>query len=162
MARPIVPPAREMRLTMRVLGHWREAAGDRRFPRRADLPAARLGEDWHNCLLIAIDPTPETSSFLYVGENLRPRGVAYEGRRVSDCVEDTILHRATSYLSRVLAKRVPISIGGAATHLGAPIVFRSVLLPMSETGDAIDAVFGAANYREIVLTEEIHASRSPG
>jgi hypothetical protein len=161
MARPNIAPAREMRLTMRVLGHWREAAGDRRYPRRADLNPARLGDDWQNCLLIAIDPVAEKSSFLYVGQNLRPQGVAYEGRRLGDCAEDTVLHRATTYLSRVLAKRVPISVGGAATHLGAPIVFRSVLLPMSETGDKVDAVFGAANFREIVLTEEIHAAGPP-
>src|SRR5689334_11540418 len=162
MARPNPAPAREMRLTMRVLGQWREAAGDRRFPRRADLTPARLGQDWQNCLLIAVDPVPERSSLLYVGENLRPQGIACEGRCLADCAEDTILHRATTYLARVLGKRVPISVGGAATHLGAPIVFRSVLLPLSETGDVIDAVFGAANYRTIALTDEVHASETAG
>jgi hypothetical protein len=34
-------------------------------------------------------------------------------------------------------------------HVGAPVLFRSILLPLSESGGRIDGVLGAVNCREI-------------
>src|SRR5215469_15283384 len=47
---PPTPP-REMRLTMRVLGHWREICGEREFPGPSEITGERLGDDWAHCLL---------------------------------------------------------------------------------------------------------------
>src|SRR5579864_5280513 len=89
-------PPREMRLTMRVLGHWREICGDREFPARAEVTAERLGADWSHCLLIAVDAEPERSSFLYVGPTLVvPDGPALVGAPVAACSRETILGLAT-------------------------------------------------------------------
>src|SRR5215472_6557392 len=67
---PTPTPPREMRLTMRVLGHWREICGEREFPGPSEITAERLGDDWAHCLLITVDADPERSSFLYVGPRL--------------------------------------------------------------------------------------------
>ncbi len=150
-------PHREMRLTMRVLGHWRDLAHARGFPRRGDIDPEVIGRDWQSCLMIEIDPVYERSRFLFVGDTLRaPPDVNFDGRTLAQCEKNTILYSATQYIARVINRRVPISVGGTSTHLGVPILFRSVLMPLSEDGNTIDALLGAANFREIRATEDTY------
>ncbi|HXY99012.1 MAG TPA: hypothetical protein VEI03_03365 [Stellaceae bacterium] len=146
---------REQRLTFRVLHYWRDRAGAGAFPLLRDIDLAALGEDSANCLLIKIAAPIERSSFLYVGRNLcGPEETRLEGRAVADCPPQTLLHRATSYLSRILEKAVPISLGGAITTPRSLILYRSILMPLTEDGSTVTAVFGAANSREILSSEE--------
>ncbi len=148
-----------MRLTMRVLGHWREICGDREFPARAEVTAERLGADWSHCLLIAVDVEPERSSFLYVGPELMvPDGPSLVGSSVAACSRETILGLATAYLGTVLQRRVPVSMSGTGAHLGAPILYRSILLPLSSDGHQIDGLLGAANFRHVRTGEDEHPS----
>ena len=156
---PSPTPPREMRLTMRVLGHWREICGDREFPALAEITAERLEADWPHCLLIAIDAEPERSSFFYVGPALVvPDGPSVVGSPVAACSRENILGLATAYLGTVLQRRVPVSMSGAGAHLGAPILYRSILLPLSSDGHQIDGLLGAANFRYVRTGEEEHSS----
>jgi hypothetical protein len=149
-------PIREMRLTMRVLRYWRDIAGKRAFPRVTDLDARELGEDWQNCLLIKLRSPLERSFLSYIGSGLRVPGGPAEGTALAQCSPDTIVARATSFASRVLQQRVPVSMGGSATQLSGVILYRSILAPLSEDGRTIDTILGAANYREVQFTEEEH------
>jgi len=147
----------EQRLVLRVLAQWRSLCGATSLPRRAQIDPRVFGRDWGNCLLIDVDPKPERSRFAYVGEKLRdPTWPTLERQSICECQDGTLVHAATFYLARVIAKRVPISTGGVGIHLGVPILYRSILLPLSESGDRIDGMLGAANYREISVTEDIH------
>jgi hypothetical protein len=148
-------PIREKRLTMRALGHWRDAQGERLFPRLADIDPARLGDDWHNCLLLRLATPIERSRFLHVGRQLCvPAGSPFTGRRLEECPQQTVLAQATSYVSAVINKRVPVSIGGTTLHEGVQVLYRSILTPLSEDGTTIDAIFGAANYRAASASDE--------
>ncbi|HEV2546301.1 MAG TPA: hypothetical protein VGU20_03105 [Stellaceae bacterium] len=140
---------------MRILGHWREICGDREFPMRSEITAERLGADWSHCLLIAVDAEPERSSFLYVGPSLMvPDSPSLVGSPVAACSRENILGLATAYLGTVLQRRVPVSMSGAGAHLGAPILYRSILLPLSSDGHQIDGLLGAANFRYVRTSEE--------
>jgi hypothetical protein len=150
----------EQRLVMRVLAQWRALADGRGPPRRAQIDPRAFGEDWRHCLLVDLDPQAERSRLAFVGESLRdPSWPTFERQSISDCQRDSLLHVATSYIARVVAKGVPISSGGVGIHHGVPIVYRSILLPLSEGGSKIDGLLGAANYREIPVADEIHAYR---
>jgi hypothetical protein len=152
----------EQRLVLRVLAHWRSLCGARALPRRAQIEPQGFGQDWGNCLLLDVDPKPERSRFAYVGEKLRdPSWPTLERQSLEECQENTLLHVATLYLARVIAKGVPISTGGVGIHLGLPIVYRSILLPLSESGSRIDGLLGAANFREIPVTENVHLVGEP-
>jgi PAS domain len=154
------PQQREHRLIMRVLARWRALAEGHALPRRSQIDPRAFGEDWRHCLLIDLDPRAECSRLAFVGEGLRdPSWPTFERQSIGDCQKDSLLHLATSYIARVTAKGVPISSGGVGMHLSMPIVYRSILLPLSESGDKIDGLLGAANYREIPVAEEIHAFR---
>ena len=155
---PPTPP-REMRLTMRVLARWREICGEREFPGPSEITAERLGDDWAHCLLIAVDADPERSGFLYVGPGLVvPDSPSLVGSPVVACSRENILGLATAYLGTVLQRRVPVSMSGAGAHLGAHILYRSILLPLSSDGHEIDGLLGAANFRYVRTGEEEHSS----
>lgn len=148
---------REHRLVMRMLTKWRALVGPDGFPRRSQIDPLDFGEDWPHCFLVDVDPVPERSRFAFVGANLvDPSWPIFERQCVADCGEGTLLHVATSNIGRVTAKRAPVSIGGAALHFEVPILYRSILLPLSERSGSVDGILGAANFREIPETEEIH------
>jgi hypothetical protein len=156
MNTPSETPQREMRLTMRVLGHWRDIADVRDLPRRAEIDPSKIGEDWASCLMIEVDAVFDQSRFLYIGKSLLSPDANFTGRAIAECPKNTILRSATEYIGRVIARRVPISVGGTSTHLGKPILFRSVLMPLSEDGNTIDGLLGAANFREVRASEDTH------
>lgn len=156
----LAPQQHEHRLVMRVLAQWRALADGHGLPRRSQIDPRAFGEDWRHCLLIDLDPRAERSRLAFVGEGLRdPSWPAFERQSLADCQKDSLLHVATSYIARVIAKGVPISSGGIGMHQGVPIVYRSILLPLSEGAGKIDGLLGAANYREIPVAEEIHTLR---
>ena len=129
----------ERRLVWRVLRHWTEMVSGRGCPRRDEIDPWMLGEDWANCLLIAVQSPVELSHFISVGENLA----------VALCPKDTLAGVLLSHLPRVLSAGRCLIIEGGATLDGAPILFRSALLPLSDDGMAIDHVLGAANHRTL-------------
>jgi hypothetical protein len=153
----------EQRLILRVLAQWHALSDGGTLPRRSQIDPRLFGDDWAACLLLDVDSRPERSRFAYIGEVLRdPHYPPFERQTLAECQESTLLHLATSYAARVIGKGVPISTGGVGVHEGMPIVYRSILLPLSEGDGRIDGLLGAANYREVPVTEEIHPLRRHG
>lgn len=153
----------EKRLILRVLTQWHALSEGGTLPRRSQINPQMFGDDWAACLLLDVDPRLERSRFAYIGEYLRdPHFPPFERQTLAECQESTLLHLATCYAARVIGKGVPISTGGVGLHEGMPIIYRSILLPLSEGEGRIDGLLGAANYREVPVTEEIHPLRSHG
>ncbi len=139
----------DRRLVMRVLAQWRRIAGGRGLPRRSQIDPRHFGQDWGNCLLIDVDPKPLQSRLAFVGEQLRdPTGPAFDRQRLDECLENTLIYSATAHIDRVVAEREPVA-EGVGTHVGTAVLYRSILLPLSEDGRRIDGVLGAANCREV-------------
>ncbi len=139
----------DRRLVMRVLSQWRALAGEGGLPRRSQIDPRRFGQDWANCLLIDVDPQPRQSRLAFIGERLRdPTGPAFDRQCLAECLEDTLLHSATAHIDRVVVEREPLA-EGVGVHVGAAVLYRSILLPLSEDGRRIDGGLGAANCREV-------------
>jgi hypothetical protein len=138
---------RERRLVDRVLRVWTEMAGGGRFPRRDQIEPSVLGEDWANCLVIAVRSPIQLSYFVAVGENL-------SGAHGPNSNLAGIL---LSHLPQVLSERRCLIIEGRAALGGVGVVYRSALYPLSEDGAAIDHVLGAANYRLLHENEQLIA-----
>jgi hypothetical protein len=146
----------ERRLTARVHAVWKRAAGNG-LPRRSQIDPAEFGLDWANCLMIDIDDDPRRSRFSYVGIALRdPTWPTFDRQCVSECLEGSLLELVTRHIARVAMTRNPISFGGSAVHDETSIVYRTVLLPLSETGERIDGVLGAIAFRELALSTGEH------
>jgi hypothetical protein len=71
-------------------------------------------------------------------------------RKLSECPDGTLLKMASAFFPRIVAKRIPISVGASGQHLGRTILFRAILLPLSHDSVRIDGLLGAANFRETV------------
>ena len=133
----------ERRLVWRVLRHWTEISGSGRFPRRDQVDRWMGGEDGANSLLIAVESPIELSHFAVVGVNLA----------IALCPTDTLAGVLLSQVPRVVSARHGLMIEGGAMLRGAGIIYRAVLLPLSEGIVAIDHVLGAMNYRSLRADE---------
>jgi hypothetical protein len=141
--------ASERRQSLRVLAVWRSIAGDG-FPRRSQVDPNLFGGDWANCLIVDVDPVIERSRIAFLGENLRdPTWPTFDRQCIAECPEGTLLQLATRGIADLVAKRAPIGQGGPALYYESPILYRSILLPLSESGAAIDGVLGVVNFREV-------------
>ena len=139
----------DRRLVMRVLSRWCDMTGGRGLPRRSQIDPRHFGRDWASCLLIDLDPEPGQSRLAFIGDRLRdPLGPAFERQRVAECLDHTLLHAAVDHLDRVLADGERLN-EGVSTHLGTAVLYRSILLPLSEDGRRIDGALGAANSRDL-------------
>ena len=137
------PGRNERRLVERVACHWTKAAAEKRFPRLNEINAWMLGDDWANCLVMAVQSPVELSHFVVAGENLA----------VALCARDTLAGLLLSHLPPVLSARRCLIVEGEATLRGVPILYRAALLPLSDDGIAINHVLGAANHRTLLAGE---------
>ena len=96
-----------------------------------------LGQDWANCLLIAVQSPVQFSYFVDVGENL---SFAYSP-------DASLAGVLLSNLPQVISERRCLIIEGRTALRGSGVLFRGGLFPLSEDGVAIDYVLGAANHR---------------
>jgi hypothetical protein len=133
----------EQRLVGRVLRHWREMVHQGAFPRLDEIDPWMLGEDWANCLLIAVEEPIELSHFISLGENLA----------TALCSTNTLSGLLLSHLPMVLSEDRCLIVEGGATLHGARILHRSALLPLSEDGITISHVLGAVSYRPLAAED---------
>ena len=133
----------ERRLAERVLGYWKKVATGQRFPRLDEINPWMVGDDWANCVVIAVQSPVELSYFAAVGKNLA----------VALCTRDTLAGLLLSHLPPVLSARRCLIVEGEATLRGVPILYRGALLPLSDDGVVIDHVLGAANHRTLLADD---------
>ncbi len=147
-------PESERRLVLRVLARWQSLCEDRALPPLEALTAEALGEDWSQCFSLELDD-PANPRLVWVGEAfLTPEWRPGPESRIAEVPRPSLLSAATSFIPRVLDRRIPICIGDT-TEIGArPFMFRAILLPLSTDGERVDALFGAANGREIDAAQQ--------
>jgi hypothetical protein len=148
-------PSSERRLTTRVHAVWKKIAGGG-YPRRSQIDPRDFGTDWSNCMMIDLDQVTARSRFAYLGNALRdPTWPTFDRQAISECLDGTLLELVTRHIQRVTVKKQPVSFGGSARHDESEILYRTVLLPLSEHGDRIDGILAAIAYREVTVAEEL-------
>ena len=145
------PPLDERRLVLRVLHHWTEMAIAQRYPRKDNIDPWFVGDGWANCMMLNLNPDKQHSTFYVAGANLRPPGRSLDGASIADCPDGTVLAVLLGQLERCIEDAAPVIVEGSTTHLGALVQYRGILLPLSEDGEAIDGILGAANFKKIGL-----------
>ncbi len=136
----------ERRLVLRILDYWAYLRGERDFPAMAQVNPQDLADDWKHCVLIDIASVPESWSFSHIGGGYDiPGSETMSGVKWTDWDRGTFLGLTTSYIGKVLERRVPISNSGEADEGERVFRYRSVLLPLSDDGHLISGILGAAN-----------------
>ncbi len=146
---PLESQAEERRLALRLLQHWREIAGERRWPLLADIDQEDMRDIWSSCFILKLQED-NAPLLVHVGAELQPEGQDLTGGSVENLPPQSLLECAVSYIEEVVERKVPITVGGVFTDpRGTRILYRSILLPLSETGSAIDHLLGAASCRPL-------------
>jgi hypothetical protein len=139
----------ERRLTARIEKEWRSCSRTS-YPRRSDIDRAKFGNDWDFCFIVDLSDSIMDSRFSYVGTELKePGSPMLERQRVSESLEGSLLALAAKEIGKVKELKQPVVKSGRAVHEDAEILYRAVLLPLSENGLTIDGVLGAIGYREV-------------
>lgn len=144
----------ERRLVLRLMAYWDDLRGDREFPRPDEVDPEAIGDDWPNCYLLKLADPVADSRFRHVGAALAAQADMGEGMSLGACPRNTLLYNALGYLSRTLEKGVPMSMGGKCEVGGGALLYRSIILPLSNDGQRIDHVLGGANGRPVTGDEE--------
>ena len=141
----------ERRLVLRLLAHWRTLCDDREYPSFFDLDPTAIPDMWANCFVLEIFDDGNEPRYRAMGEALAAHvDFSLIDRPISMIPEKSLPGVAISFLEEMLRKGVPISRGDEYfKDDGTRVLFRSILLPMSDDGDTINGILGAVNCREV-------------
>ncbi|HLF58150.1 MAG TPA: PAS domain-containing protein [Alphaproteobacteria bacterium] len=141
----------ERRLVLRLLKYWRGLGDVEKFPSESAIDARVIADMWPHCVMLDVAGKETDPEISYVGTALAEcAGVDLAGQRLSQAPADTLISKGLSYYGQVLVKKVPITFGGEfVDRRGIKILYRSIILPLSDNGMDIDRLLGAANCREV-------------
>jgi hypothetical protein len=140
----------ERRAIIRIHATWLRLAKNR-FPSQSEIDPKEFGADWSSCLFMKIDSANAEPRASFSGRGL-------DEKSISRPLAETLLALAQGHVSRVLATGKPLGYGGTAAHEGKDILYRIVLLPLSEDGAKIDALLAGMTYRDIPVASELRVS----
>jgi hypothetical protein len=137
---------RERRLNMRLMAFWWDKRADRRFPSAQDFDPQELSDVWTHCFTLQLQDPCEQSAFHYVGDTIAEMsGLGGAEITVDEIGENTLLGHATRNVGEVLAQQVPVVRSGEfMNEEGETVMYRSILLPLSQDQDTVDCVVGGA------------------
>ena len=127
--------------------HWRDAQGEGGFPSLDAILKRDLGNMLPSIFVLEVPADAGEPAFARVGE-LFAGEVSGDltGRPVSAVPEGTLLQQAVGIYDEVLARKVPMTRGGEFEHVqGGTVLYRGIILPLSEGQGTIDFLLGAIN-----------------
>lgn len=141
----------ERKLVLRILQYWRGLCDTDTIPSESAIEPKTIPDMWPHCAVLDVSGKETDPEIVFVGTNLSATaGVELSGKRLSQAPADTLLSKGLSYYGQVLVKKVPITFGGEfVDHRGVKILYRSIILPLSDDGTNINRLLGAANCREV-------------
>ena len=148
----------DSRLAVRVLRVWKELAADGLL-RRSQIDPRDFGADWSNCVMIALNPIVPKSRFSYVGSGLQNFIlVPYKRKTFARLQEKTLLKLLNPHIPQLIADKMPLKFAGSAQHNDKGILYRTVLLPLSEFGEQVDGILAGLTYREVSVQKQLPAA----
>lgn len=151
-----LPQGMERRLVLRLLAHWRSLCGEQNFPSFSAVDPTEMSDMWSHCFVIEIFEDDSEPVFRALGDDLAAT-VDYSliGQGITAAQECSLPGVAITFLPEVLRKGVPVSRGDEFFKPdGTKVLYRSILLPMSDDGDSISGILGAVNCRELLPEEQ--------
>ncbi len=141
------PQGMERRMAHRLLMRWRDAQKEDEIPSLDALFHMDLKEMLPNIYVLKTPDPGEDPEFLQVGDAFGEEGGdGLVGMTTAKVPDATLLGQAMRYYKKILGKKVPITLGGEFTKTdGAKILYRSIIVPLSDDGNSVNLMLGAAN-----------------
>lgn len=149
------PGGDERRLVLRLLDHWRSVCSADGIPSLGAVEAIATSELWPHCFVLELGDIGCAPTFQRVGDAFESLSdCPLVGAPLSNIPRNALAEHATFFFDEVLRKQAPVTRGGVYADVnGVTTLFRSILLPLSANGRRIGAILGAANCREVSLSE---------
>ena len=134
----------QRRLVGKLLSYWEEKRGSRPHPALHDIDPEEIPELWPSCFILDVANYRDFPYFHYLGPQLaRYSGIFLSGRY--DWPR-TLLKKSVCHYKEALERRTPVLLEDELTQYdNRKLLFRSILLPLSDDGDTINYLLGAAN-----------------
>lgn len=143
------PQGMERRMVHRLLAIWRRAQGEADGPPSLDaLFAMQPDDEIVNAMFILDVPADGGApTYVRIGANFRAEGAAsLVGLAVTETPPATLLAKAVEFHDKVRGRGVPVTLGGDYVNTqGQNILYRSIIVPISNGGSRVDRLMGAAN-----------------
>ena len=141
------PEGMERRMVHRLVERWRNARKDHELPTLDDVFKQDMGDMISDIYVLKVPGGAEEPVFERIGEALGgelPGDLV--GKPVSAAPEGTLVKEALGYYARVVAKKVPITLGGEFVNgKDQAILYRSIIAPLDDGGGNVGFLLGAAN-----------------
>ncbi len=155
---PLTPPTIirndgvERRANSRALKYWKEVAGDRRFPARAQINQASAGDLWDHLFIVEVSGLPENYRFAYAGAVMKSAlGMDPTGQTVASTIPGGMGTRTLFFHQAAVGLKGPVDDAGSWTRAdGTQILYRSILLPLSDDQQSVNYLLGAFSFRPVV------------
>lgn len=157
---PLAPPTLvrsdgvERRANSRCLRFWQEVAGGRRFPSRSAVTPAAAGDLWDHMFMVEVTPVPADYRFVMAGNVLQTAlGHDPTGKKVSEALPGGMGSRTLFLHQAAVGLKGPVDDAAKWTRAdGTEILYRSILLPLSDDGETVNALLGAFSFRPVATS----------
>jgi hypothetical protein len=141
----------ERRVSSTAVQYWRELAAPRRYPGRAQVTHGSAPSLWDNFFIVKVGMDAAEHVFEYAGRVLREAlGADPTGKTVGDVLPREIVGRALYFQKAACDLMAPIDESGRFTRPdGAEVLYRAVLLPLSDDQREANYLLGAFSFRTI-------------
>ena len=135
---------------VRAYNHWCELLDGRTFPAVDDLDVENLEDFANHGVLFELAEDPGDPRITFLGRALRAESEGTGGiRKVSDVPARSILSRLSDHYMQIVANRAPVGFEAEFVNTSdAYTLYRGILMPLSSTGETIDAICGVINWKE--------------
>lgn len=162
MAGPAIS-VEERRLQTRAYNEWARVGKGKPFPSLQDMEKVSIPEFREQSFLLEVGADESDPRFVFVGDHL-----------LFDCEEDgtisqlgdvpalSLLSRLTDRYLQCLAHRAPVGFEAAFINRQEHnLLYRGILMPISQDGDVIDHVWGTMNCKDMTDAEAPKRKRAP-
>jgi hypothetical protein len=141
----------DRRTCTQALNYWREIAAPRRFPSLEQVTRESAGALWEYLFVIAVTGQPGEFTYMRSGDILnRALGFDATGRKVSDVLPREIRNRVLYFQKTAVDLSSPVDEVGKWLRADSnQIIYRSVVLPLSDDQRTVNYLLGAFSFRLI-------------
>jgi hypothetical protein len=142
----------ERRISATAVQYWRELAAPRRYPSRTQVTNGSAPTLWDNFFIIKVGPDAAEHVFEFCGAALREAlGSDPTGKPVGDVLPREIVGRSLYFQKAACDLMAPIDEAGRFKREdGVEVLYRSVLLPLSDDQREANYLLGAFSFRTLV------------
>lgn len=139
----------DRRIPSAALEYWRDLAAPRRFPSKAQVTRESAGDLWDHLFIVAVGPEGTDPVFIQSGDVLRQAlGRDPTGEAVRAAMPRAIANRALYYQRAASDLMAPIDDAGKwIREDGGMVLYRAVLMPLSEDERTANYLLGAFSFR---------------